>query len=578
MFQSPRAIRGRPAFWALALLLTFAALELGSRVIERVENAVARRSNPYVEAVNPVPAFQVVDEGGTKMVRRSGFHPLMARDHPIPLQRPPGGLRVFVLGGSAAAGWPFDQLDTNLSALLERELQALYPGRSIEVVNMAAGTYASHRVKLILEEVIRYQPDAIFLYNGNNEFVENLVFRPHHPPAPFEHSAAARLIYRVATSLAFELPRIDVKGYSIDAQATTQLSFAFGKASRYREDPVQFEALLNHYRYNIESMVATARAAKVPLFLVTCPVNLKDWTPNVSRHRADLSPVDLVRWTSHFRQGYLAGEQGNFAGVIAPMRAALALDDEYAEAHFLLGRALLETGDRFAAKAEFLRALERDAFPFRELPEFQAILRETATRHRVPLVDIIPPLEAAAADGIPGLDVFIDYVHLTEKSQEIVAHELLRALRVQGLAQGVSDGDLERVRISVEHRFVPNVEVFAADVNYNMALVMHQYGRLDALYERAVQVFRRAAAEEPSLASDCATREGLFGVVQSVIGPYRELLRAQKLGLAEQLFTPAETERITARYGELLYQTRGARLSREEFLRRFPPEIPAGGR
>lgn len=575
MARVPPAVGGRPAFWVLAFLLVAGGVELGSRLIERLENAVARHRNPHVEAVNPVPAFEVVELGGTRMVRRTGFHPLMGGDsRPFPLERPEGGLRVFVLGGSAAAGWPFHASETNLSALLERKLRALYPGRSVEVVNMGAGTYASHRVKLLLEEVVRYQPDAIFLYNGNNEFLESLVYRPRNPPAPFDRSAAARLGYRVATSLTAELPRVDVKGYSIDAQTATQLSFAFGKASRYREDPRQYEALLEHYRFNMESMVATATRERIPLFLVTCPVNVKEWTPNVSRHRPGLSSEERARWVGAFREGYLAVERADFRAALAPLRAALALDDEYAEAHFLLGRALLETGDRAAAKAAFVRALERDAYPFRELPEFQRILREVAARQGVPLVDIIPPLEAAAGDGILGLDTFIDYVHLNERSHEIVAHELVRALRAQGLARGVSEADLERTRFAVEHRFVPAADVFAADVNYNMALVMHQYGRLDALHDEAIRVFRRAAAEDPSLGAECARRIGLFRVVQAVVKPYGDLLRAEKLGLVDRLFTRGEAEQITTRYREMLYQTRGTGLSRDEFVRRFPLEIP----
>ena len=294
--------RRRLIFWTLTLLIVVAGIELGARLVELVDNAVARHKNPYVESVNPVPAFKLVDGGGTKVVVRSGFHPLMNPElRPFPLVRPRGGLRVFVLGGSAAAGWPYHVGDTNISALLERKLRMLYPGRPIEVINAAAGTYASHRVKLILEEILRYNPDVIFLYNGNNEFLESLVYRPRNPPAPWDRSAALRLIYR----LTVPLPRVDVKNFDISDQVPNTLSFAFSKTSLYREDPRQFQMLLEHYRFNIEEMVAAAGAAKVPLFLLTCPVNLKDWVPNVSRHRKDLTAEEKIRWTSLFRDGYL---------------------------------------------------------------------------------------------------------------------------------------------------------------------------------------------------------------------------------------------------------------------------------
>jgi tetratricopeptide (TPR) repeat protein len=561
-------------FWVLAFLLVAAGIELGCRIIERVENSAARRRNPYVEAINPAPAFRIVEEGGRKMVWRSGFHPLMVTSGPFPLERPAGGLRIFVLGGSAAAGWPYHVGDTNISALLARKLRQLYPDRSIEVFNMAAGTYASHRVKLILEEVLRYQPDAVLLYNGNNELLEELVYRPQRPPAPWDRSASARLGYRVFTTLSSPRPSFDVKNYNLDDVAPSYLSFALGKASRYQEDPRQLQALLEHYRFNMEAMVASAGEAKVPLFLVTCPVNLKDWTPNVSRHRPDLAGADRAAWTRHFRDGFLAVERGAFVQAIAPLRSAIELDDAYAEAHFLLAEALRMTGRRDEAKAEYLRALERDAFPFREIPELQAILRDVVARQGGNLVDILPPLEAASGDGIPGLDVFTDYVHLNEHGQEIAAHEMLRALHARGLLPDRTREDVERTRISVERRFDPRRDTLAAEVNVQMAMLMHQYRRLDGLYEEAIRVFERAAREEPAMAEDCRHHIGVFRVSRAVAVRYHALLRAQKLGQASQSFTPELAQEIASQYRELVYEAEGANLSRQEFLRRFPPGEP----
>ncbi|MEI6826541.1 MAG: tetratricopeptide repeat protein [Desulfuromonadales bacterium] len=554
-------------FWFLTFLIVVGGIELGAWIIERVENTVARHKNPFVESINPVPAFKIVDGGGIKVVVRSGFHPLMNPElRPFPLERPQGGLRIFVLGGSAAAGWPYHMGDTNISALLERKLRLLYPGRPIEVINVAAGTYASHRVKLILEEVLQYNPDFLFLYNGNNEFLENLVYRPRNPPAPWDRSAAARLTYR----LTVPLPHVDVKGFDLTAQIPNTLSFAFSRTSLYRDDPRQFRMLLDHYRFNIDEMVSAAGAAKVPLFLLTCPVNLKDWVPNVSRHRKDLTPADKVRWTGFFRDGYLAVERRDFAAAIAPLKAALAIDDEYAEAHYRLAEALRRTGQRQEAKAEYILALQRDAFPFRELPEFQNVLREVAAKRVVPLVDIVAPLEAVAGDGIIGLDVLTDYVHLTEQSQEIVAQEMLRALLKQGLLQGKSESDVELVRITIPKKFWALRDVAAADLNYNMAMVMHQYERLDSLYEVAINTFNRAAQEEPSMAADCRNRYYLFREIHPVVRAYRDLLRFDKLGLREKNHTPQEAERIFSMYREMIRQVKTPTLSSEEFSKKAP--------
>ncbi len=559
--------RRRYIFWLFTVLIAISGIEFGARLIEFLDNNVARRKNPFVESINPVPAFKIVDKSGIQFVERSGFHPLMNPElKPFTLERPKGGLRIFVLGGSAAAGWPYHVGDTHISALLERKLRMLYPERSIEVVNAAAGTYASHRVKLILDEVIHYNPDAIFLYNGNNEFLESLVYRTRRPPAPWDHSAFIRIIYRLTVSL----PRVDVKNFDYSAQVPNTLSFAFSKASLYREDPRQFQMLLEHYRYNLEEMVAASGTAKIPLFLLTCPVNLKDWAPNVSRHRKDLTLEEKNRWTGLFRDGFLAVERCTFDDAIVPLRAAIALDDEYAEAHYRLAQALRGTGQKVEAKTEYLRALQRDAFPFRELPEFQNILSDVAKSQGTPLVDIIGPLESITGDGILGLDVLIDYVHLSEQSQEIVAQEMLKSLKIYGLLQGITEDDVKRARITIPKKFWARRDAMTADLNYSMAMVMHQHERLDALYAEAIKTFKRAAIEDPTIADENRYRTGLYIQIHPIVTAYRDLLRAEKLGLRDKAYTPDEEQRIFTAYRNMIHKVKTPGLSMEEFAQKAP--------
>lgn len=559
------------AFSSLTILLVITITEITAYFAENFENKTARKKNPFVESINPVPTFDIKDVGGVKLVVRSGFHPLMNTNiKPFFLEHPKNTLRIFVLGGSAAAGWPYHAGDTNLSALLERKLKKLYPNKTIEVINAAAGTYASHRVKFIFDEILHYNPDIIFLYNGNNEFLENLVYRPQRPPAPWDKSAAIRFTYRAAASLFFPKPQIDVKNYDVSKQEQNSLSFAFSKTSLYRQDQRQFQALLDHYRFNMEEMVKSAKQANIPLFLVTCPVNLKDWVPNVSQHRKDLTPDEKNKWTVFFRDGYLAVEQGNYLKAVEPLRSALLIDDEYAEAHFRLGDALRHTGSLAEAKREYILALQRDAYPFRELPEFQNILHEIATQQKTPVIDIIAPLEAAANDGIIGLDILTDYVHLTEQSQEIVAHEMLKGLFKQGLLPQLSATEIEGTRIKISPDFMAARDVMAADLNYNMAMIMHQYERIDALYEKAIYTFKRAANEDQKIAQDCKYRAISFSTIHPVVQKYRDLLRADKLGMREKLYTSSEAQRIFTEYTEMIRITKTPGLPKDEFVRKIP--------
>ena len=93
-------------------------------------------------------------------------------------RKPEGGLRVFVLGGSSAYGFPWGA-SVAFPRLLALGLRAVYPGRSIEVVNAGGMSYASHRLRILTHEVLAYEPDAIVVYGGHNEFIERHFYRIH---------------------------------------------------------------------------------------------------------------------------------------------------------------------------------------------------------------------------------------------------------------------------------------------------------------------------------------------------------------------------------------------------------------
>jgi hypothetical protein len=99
---------------------------------------------------------------------------------------------------------------------------------------------------------------------------------------------------------------------------------------------------------------------------------------------------------------------------------------------------------------------------------------------------------------------------------------------------------------------------------------MHQYERLDVLYEEAIKTFNRAAQEEPTMAEDCRNRFYLFREIHPVVRAYRDLLRADKLGLRDKNYTPEEAERIFSMYREMIRQVKTPSLSSEEFTKKVP--------
>ena len=561
---------GEGASRLLLLLATLAlvvgAVELGAHGLEWASERFGTQR--FVEVRNPVPVFEEVREGGAVFYARTKHHELMLPGTRFAKEKPAETFRVFLLGGSAAGGWPFDLGGYTLADLLERKLQRLLPDVDVEVHNVAGGTYASHRVRFVFDEVIDYQPDLLLVYSGHNEFLEQFVYRETLPEGPLRHSAVARIVHRWRE--ASRRPSFDVENYSLADQTSNRLAYAFGRASRYRKDPAQLQGLLDNYRQNLDWMVRESQRRGVPIALLDAPVNLRSWRPNASQHGA-VTAEARARWQRAFREGLLAFEAGRMGEAAAALGAALEADDEYAEAWYYRGLALLELGDVDDGRAALIAALERDAYPFRAIPQLQAVIDEVASRHGALRVRTTPALEALSAHGIPGAEVFVDYVHLTEQAQEVVAHEVARVLVREGLLPHEPAVALEATRIQTPTEFRPDVALRSSEGLYRQYLVMRQYDGIDAVYQQLVDALERAPEVRPDLADYCKPRLELARQLHAVLRPYRRLLRAQKLGILEQEFTPEQARRIYAAYVTMIRHMEAPDMPRERFREFVPP-------
>ena len=47
-----------------------------------------------------------------------------------------------------------------------------HPARKIEAINASGVSYAMHRLNIVADELLRYEPDVFIVYSGHNEFVE----------------------------------------------------------------------------------------------------------------------------------------------------------------------------------------------------------------------------------------------------------------------------------------------------------------------------------------------------------------------------------------------------------------------
>jgi hypothetical protein len=98
---------------------------------------------------------------------RPGF----AEETAFVMPKPADTVRIFLVGESAAKGYPQPR-NLAMSAFLAEMLADLSKesGKKVEVINLGTTAVASYPLVAMTAEVARYQPDYIVFYVGNNEF------------------------------------------------------------------------------------------------------------------------------------------------------------------------------------------------------------------------------------------------------------------------------------------------------------------------------------------------------------------------------------------------------------------------
>lgn len=338
--------------------------------------------------------------------------PLAQRIFP---DKPEGSYRIFLFGGSAAYGDPDPAY--GMGRHLEVLLRERFPGTEFEVVCTAMTAINSHAVLPAAKDCAELGGDLWIVYMGNNEMVGAF-------GAGTTLTEQAPSLGTVRSALALKTTRLGqlldrVVGLGREGEETTEDWEGidmFRKDLRFG-DPAR-ETVYANFRRNLEDLIAVAERAKVPVALSTVATNLRDCAPFHSLHAEGLTEAERRRWKDLFTRGLALQEKGEPGAAMQLLKQAAAIDPDYAEVHFRLGRCHLALGEEAAALRAFRKARDHDGLAVRADSRINAILRELGERYAaesdaVVLLDAIPWLAEALASPIPGKEAFYEHVHLT---------------------------------------------------------------------------------------------------------------------------------------------------------------------
>ena len=442
-------------------------------------------------------------------------------------QKPKGTYRIFCMGGSTTFGRPYDD-KTSFCGWLRVFLPAADPMRRWELINAGGVSYASYRVALLMEELIRYDPDLFIIYSGHNEFLERRTYERVIEAPKILTGVGAILSHTRSYAATQKILAIVTHQRTGDATTVLRgevdaiLDHTIGPTA-YSRDDEHLEQVFSHYRVNLDRMIDIARTGGARVVFITPASNLRDCSPFKSECRTGLSETDAQRTQTLSRQAKDAQSDGQLARALTSLDEALGIDDRYADLHFLRGRVLYDLGSYDQAKAAFLRAIDEDVCPLRAGTAIRHIVAEVAAQRNVPHVDGAQMIEGLADHGIPGSDYFPDHAHLTIEGYRLLALRLIQLLEHQNIVK--IDGNWTDAAIaSLADKVEGSIDKQAhGEALRNLALIFSWAGKLDEAERMAAQ-----ATELLGDDADALYVRGLRAIAQgdvdAEIGYYRQAL------------------------------------------------------
>jgi tetratricopeptide (TPR) repeat protein len=360
------------------------------------------------------------------------FPPGLARQ-PLPAllkgHKPAGTYRIFILGESAAQGFP--DPTCGFSRLLQVLLRERYPDTRFEVINTAMVAINSHVILPAARDCASLQPDLFIVYMGNNEVVGP--FGAAGVIGPFSPNLSL-----IRTNLFLKTTRTgQLVGNGMQSlSAAKKVPHSWGGMGMFLQSQVpsndpRLVSIYDHLRDNLQDICRVGTQAGARVIVCTIPVNLKDSAPFASEHRPELTTDEGGAWEVLYQEGVRLETAGNAVEAIERFEAASRLDDQYAELEFRLGRCLLALGQQEKARQHFVQARDLDTLRFRADTQINETIRAVAAARSaegVDLVDAEQRFQEASPAQIPGEELFLEHVHLNFSGNYLLARSLVEPI------------------------------------------------------------------------------------------------------------------------------------------------------
>ncbi len=315
--------------------------------------------------------------------------------------------RVFVVGASSAAGYPYLS-SASFSKFIRKKLEILYPDNKIEVANFSMSAINSYTVRDLMPELIKKDPDLILIYLGHNEYYGALGV------GSLESFGSSRFIVNTTLWLnkfkTVELLRNIVKTLSVlfftkdnaVTGGTMMAQLAKDKFIEYNSET--FWAGIDQFEGNLRDILSMCKEANIPVIASTLASNLKDQKPFISIDNSDYPSANKI-----------------FNEAIKKLKAA-QVD---------------------SAKSLFIYAKELDALRFRAPEEINNVIIRLCKEFNYSFIRSDSLLNLNSMNGIVGDELMTDHLHPNVRGYQLIGNLFFNAMKRNGYLPIAEPSDLD---------------------------------------------------------------------------------------------------------------------------------------
>ena len=421
-------------FYAIACVIPFVfflLLEVGLRLISYGEDVPLFIDNPASEHYI-LPRPDVMNR----------YFPAHAPKPTVTLetnfllkQKPANGLRIFVQGGSTAAGFPYGY-GASLGATLDQRLKQSLPTKHVEVVNTALSAVNSYTLLDFADEIIEQEPDAVLIYAGHNEYLgilgvgSNFALANSHRTTKWFLALKNLRVFQLVQNLFFSGQSFAQDAHTDSGEGAAPVTSGrtfMSQVAKQKEiihNGEVFDAGLHQFSSNMQSLLEKYTDADIPVFIGTVASNKRDQAPFSSLSKEDeyQKLLSTLRALDHPSISANTLEQWQKASELVQNSKSADLHYEFAQE--------LESLQLFAlAKVHYSLAVDHDLLRFRAPSSMNEIIKRlAASSPKVYLVDTLAAFEQRSQNLTIGNSLMLEHLHPNLQGYFVLSESFYQAL------------------------------------------------------------------------------------------------------------------------------------------------------